>query len=82
MKSILFQANYFLEQGNGPMEACQKTLDYILEEIGYGHGGIILIDKKGEIGYAFNTATMAWASVSDAGMRYGMRPGEDFTVTL
>ena len=64
------------------MEACQKTLDYILEEIGYGHGGIILIDAKGEIGYAFNTATMAWASVSDDGMRYGMRPGEDFKVTL
>ena len=58
------------------MEACQKSVDLTLSEVG-GRGGIIMIDKKGELGYAFNTHTMAWASVSEKGLRHGLRHGED-----
>lgn len=73
---IFFKAVYYLEQGFSPMEACQKSVDLTLREVG-GRGGIIMIDKRGELGYAFNTGTMAWASVSEKGLRHGLRHGED-----
>ena len=45
-------------------------MDKMLKETG-GRGGIILIDKTGDIGYAFNTGNMAWVSISPNGLKYG-----------
>jgi len=66
-----------LEQGSTAQEACKKAMDYVLEKTG-GRGGIIMIDQKGEIGYFFNTSTMAWATASGKGVRHGIRKGENF----
>jgi len=59
-----------LEQGSTAQEACKKAMDYVLEKTG-GRGGIIMIDQKGEIGYFFNTSTMAWATASGKGVKHG-----------
>ncbi len=37
----------------------------ILESRTQGHGGIILVDSKGELGYAFNTPHMAYAYLAE-----------------
>lgn len=63
------------------MEACQKSVDLCLNETD-GRGGVILIDKKGEVGFAFTSGAMAWAVASDKGLRHGLRHGEDITDEL
>ena len=78
---FLYQAVYYLEQGFSPMEACQKSVDLCLNETD-GRGGVILIDKKGEVGFAFTSGAMAWAVASDKGLRHGLRHGEDITDEL
>ena len=61
-------------------EACKKAMDYVLEKTG-GRGGLIMIDRKGDVGYYFSTSTMAWATVSRNGTRHGVRHGEDILET-
>ena len=49
-----------MTSGTGPAEAAQQAVR-MLESRTRGRGGIILVDPKGEIGYAFNTPHMACA---------------------
>ena len=59
------------------MEASEKAISLVLQQTG-GRGGVIMIDKNGVIGYAFNTGSMAWASFSSKNFIHGLRPGEHF----
>jgi beta-aspartyl-peptidase (threonine type) len=44
----------------GPAEAAQQAIEVLASRTD-GKGGIILVDPKGELGYAFNTPHMAYA---------------------
>ncbi len=53
-----------ITSGLGPAEAAQQAVR-MLESRTQGHGGIILVDSKGELGYAFNTPHMAYAYLAE-----------------
>ena len=48
------------------IQAAEKAID-VLEKRVQGWGGVILIDKNGNYGFAFNTSKMAFAYVDDSG---------------
>lgn len=58
------------------MLAAEKAIGRCLT-LTSGRGGIIVIDNKGNIGHAFTTGTMAWASICPSGSRFGMRSGDE-----
>ena len=41
-----------------------------------GTGGVIVLDKMGNIGKHFNTERMAWASIQQQQLYFGLNPGE------
>src|SRR5208337_2974510 len=47
-----------VEQGLVPQEAAQRALFYLKSRLN-GHGGVILLDRRGRIGIAHNTPRMA-----------------------
>lgn len=53
-----------LQSGIGPSEAAQQAIR-VLESRTSGRGGIILVDSKGELGFAFNTPSMAHAYLAE-----------------
>jgi L-asparaginase / beta-aspartyl-peptidase len=46
--------------GNLPDWAAKEAMNYLKQRVD-GHGGIILLDSKGQFGIAHNTPRMAWA---------------------
>ena len=67
---------FYLEQGDSAQQAAQKAVNYMQECTG-GRGGIICIDKEGNIGKAFTTYRMGWASIDENGIQYGINHGEE-----
>jgi beta-aspartyl-peptidase (threonine type) len=61
---MAYRAVEALTTGIGPSEAAQQTIATLESRIG-GQGGIIVVDPKGELGYAFNTPHMAHAYLTD-----------------
>ncbi len=61
---MAFRAVEAMTTGIGPSEAAQQTIHTLGSRAG-GQGGIILVDAKGELGYAFNTPHMAHAYLTD-----------------
>ncbi len=61
-----------VEQGMVPQEAAQRALYYLKARLN-GHGGIILLDRRGRVGIAHNTPRMAWAVVSQASTSSGTK---------
>jgi beta-aspartyl-peptidase (threonine type) len=55
-------------ENDQPGEACSKAIAMLKERV-KGYGGLIMIDSKGNIGYAFNTPRMAYAFVDGDGNR-------------
>jgi beta-aspartyl-peptidase (threonine type) len=53
-----------MTSGIGPSEAAQQTIRALESRTG-GQGGVILVDSRGELGYAFNTPHMAYAYLAD-----------------
>ena len=53
-----------LTTGIGPSEAAQQAIR-VLESRTRGRGGIIVVDSKGELGFAFNTPCMAHAYLAE-----------------
>lgn len=53
-----------MSSGIGPAEAAQQAI-VALESRTQGKGGIIVVDPKGELGFAFNTPCMAHAYLRD-----------------
>lgn len=52
--------------GHSPMEACQMAIKALGEQSKDGIGGVISVDKHGQIGYAFNSKAMPYAYASGA----------------
>ena len=65
-----------IEKGDSPTEACSRTISKMAELTG-GYGGVICLGKFGEIGLAFNTKHMVWASVKNGLLKYGIDPGKE-----
>ncbi len=61
-----------IHQGRSPEEAAWQAMAY-LEKRGDGHGGIILLDKRGRIGLAHNTPRMAFGYRSATQQAVGIR---------
>jgi beta-aspartyl-peptidase (threonine type) len=56
----------FLRAGKSPQAAAEASTRVLLER-GRGTGGLILLDKSGSPGFAFNTARMAFGYVETDG---------------
>jgi beta-aspartyl-peptidase (threonine type) len=56
-----------------PAQAASATIQYLHRRLN-GHGGIILLDRRGRIGVAHNTPRMAWAWHSENSSQSGLRP--------
>ena len=64
-----------IENGDNTSEACHKAIHKMMEEV-HGMGGVIAINNKGICSQAFSTTRMAWASVKEGVMVFGIEPGE------
>jgi beta-aspartyl-peptidase (threonine type) len=53
-----------VEEGQAPHVVAQRAIQYLKDRVN-GHGGMILLDRKGRIGAFHNTPRMAWG-VKDA----------------
>jgi beta-aspartyl-peptidase (threonine type) len=53
-------ATDFLGAGYAPIEAARAAIERLEQRV-HGLGGVILIDVRGRVGYAFNTPRMAYA---------------------
>src|SRR5499427_6842374 len=49
-----------VEAGNIPEWVAKEAMNYLKQRVN-GHGGIILLDRRGKFGIAHNTPRMAWA---------------------
>ncbi|UCE14139.1 MAG: isoaspartyl peptidase/L-asparaginase [Candidatus Heimdallarchaeota archaeon] len=54
-----------INQGYSPQSAAKEVINRMANIDGYG--GIILVDKTGELGYFFNTSRMAYAFITKEG---------------
>ncbi|MHA2394827.1 MAG: isoaspartyl peptidase/L-asparaginase [Promethearchaeota archaeon] len=61
----------YLEAGLPVMNAAQKAVITMKNRLD-GNGGVIVIDIKGNIGYAFNTKHMVWAYIKDGRLVSGI----------
>ncbi len=57
--------------GDDPEKAAREAIHYVHRRV-HGHGGIILLDRKGRTGVAHNTPRMAWAVRRQAGEESGI----------
>lgn len=49
-----------VEEGMTPQQAAHRAIRR-LKRVGQGTGGIVVLDRKGRVGVAFNTESMTWA---------------------
>ena len=54
-----------LKEGKSPREAAAQAIQLLKERVD-GRGGVILLDRTGNVGYAFNTPQMAHAYLTEA----------------
>ena len=67
---------YNMESSHPPENACKRALQTMFTETG-GQGGVIAIDKHGQAGSSFTTRRMAWATVKEGVLKYGIEPNEE-----
>jgi len=61
----------YMEMGMLVQEASEKALGYMRARVN-GPGGLIALDADGNIGHAFTTKRMVWASIKDGKMETGI----------
>ena len=71
------RVGWLVEQGYSAQGAVFGALQYMKQRVG-GEGGVIAIDKHGQLGLAFITDMMAWAWGRSGQIHYGIKPGDDF----
>ena len=81
---VLKENNSF-SAGKSPSSAAAEALLYMSQRV-QGNGGAIVVNARGELGHHFTTERMAWASLRDGTLKYGINPGdnhvEDFTESV
>ncbi len=58
-------------RGQSPQQAAKQCIDLMKSRLN-GHGGMILLDRNGKMGIAYNTPRMAWGWKSAAGEEFGV----------
>ena len=61
----------YMEMGMHIQEASEKALGYMALRVN-GSGGLIGLDADGNMGHAFNTKRMVWASIKDGELETGI----------
>ncbi len=61
----------YMEMGMHIQEASEKALGYMAVRVN-GTGGLIALDADGNIGHAFTTKRMVWASIKDGELERGI----------
>ncbi|XP_056421777.1 isoaspartyl peptidase/L-asparaginase-like [Hyla sarda] len=78
MKVMLARKVLFnMEKGETPQSAADQALEYMKNKV-QGRGGLIVVSKSGEWAARFTTKRMAWASIANNILNYGLNPGENF----
>ena len=67
--------------GKSAQTAVEETLQYMVDRVG-GKGGAVAVTTDGEVGVAFNTNGMAWSTIHNGQLQYGVFPGEVATVGI
>ncbi|CAC5357271.1 ASRGL1 [Mytilus coruscus] len=67
-----------LEQGKSVQEAAEESLSAMATRV-QGSGGVVVVDKHGNVGKHFTTERMAWSWIKDNQLNYGLNPSEHFT---
>ncbi|XP_069829510.1 isoaspartyl peptidase/L-asparaginase-like isoform X1 [Dendropsophus ebraccatus] len=75
------QVLFNMEKGETPERAADQALEYMKNKV-HGRGGLIVVSKSGEWAARFTTKRMAWASVENRILNYGLNPGEKFQEKL
>ena len=73
--------SWLVEQGATAQEAVQEVLLRMKEKVG-GDGGVIAVDKIGQIGIDWNSDMMAWSYARNGKLHYGIERGDDFVEDL
>jgi beta-aspartyl-peptidase (threonine type) len=63
----------YMESGLDIQEAADKALGYMDIRV-KGNGGLIAVDPQGNIGHAFTTKRMVWASIKEDRLESGINP--------
>jgi len=71
---------YNIEGGHPPETACDKALQSMFQTVG-GQGGVIAVNKHGQVGRGFTTKRMAWAAVEEGVLKFGIEPNEEMVVS-
>jgi len=61
----------YMEMGMHIQEASEKALGYMAVRVN-GSGGLIALDADGNMGHAFTTKRMVWASITDGELEKGI----------
>ncbi|XP_044147358.1 isoaspartyl peptidase/L-asparaginase-like isoform X1 [Bufo gargarizans] len=75
------QVLFNMEKGETPQGAAEHALEYMKNKV-HGRGGLIVVSKSGEWAAKFTTKRMAWASVENNILTYGLNPGENLQEKL
>ncbi|KAK7492317.1 hypothetical protein BaRGS_00016414 [Batillaria attramentaria] len=70
-----------MHSGLNADEASRAGLDYMTRRV-KGSGGVVVVSTNGDIAANFTTDRMAWASVKDGQVHYGLDPEEHQTEPL
>uniref|UniRef100_A0A8C4T9J3 Isoaspartyl peptidase/L-asparaginase n=1 Tax=Erpetoichthys calabaricus TaxID=27687 RepID=A0A8C4T9J3_ERPCA len=66
---------FHMEQGKSAEEAAEEGLHYMGSRVG-GGGGAIVVGRAGDWTARFTTERMAWASVKETTLSYGLNPNQ------
>ncbi|XP_067277204.1 isoaspartyl peptidase/L-asparaginase isoform X1 [Pseudorasbora parva] len=72
---------FHMEQGKSATAAAAASLQYMSERV-KGCGGAIVLSSMGDWAASFTTPRMAWASIKEDQLHYGLNPKEEFTEML
>ena len=75
------RVGWLVEGGTGPQEAVQEALELMKLRV-RGEGGVIAVDKYGQLGFDWNSQMMAWAWGRGGKLHYGIERGDDFVEEL
>ncbi|KAK7148654.1 hypothetical protein R3I93_012864 [Phoxinus phoxinus] len=69
---------FHMEQGDSSTAAAAASLQYMCERV-KGCGGAVVLSSSGDWAASFTTPRMAWASIKEDVLHYGLNPKEEFT---
>ncbi|OCT80563.1 isoaspartyl peptidase/L-asparaginase [Xenopus laevis] len=72
---------FYMEQGETPQKAADQALEYMINRV-HGRGGLVVVSKNGQWAARFTTKRMAWASIQDGVLTFGLNPDEIFQESL